>query len=233
MYRTEEGAGLAARHDRVRSEQVRYRPISRRLKRLLDILGALAFIGLFWWLFLIVGLAVRASMGGPVIYRHERVGLHGRRFQCLKFRSMIRNSDKVLTEFLATQPAAREEWDRSFKLQDDPRVTRFGAFIRRTCLDELPQFFNVLRGDMSLVGPRPVTAKELSQYYGAQTRHYITMRPGLTGPWQTRGRQQLTYDARVAMDVQYVHHWSVVDDVLILLRTLKVVFLGDSAVQQS
>jgi undecaprenyl-phosphate galactose phosphotransferase len=203
--------------------------IQRLGKRSMDIAGALVALVTFFWLFVFLWAAVRVTTGSPVIYRHKRVGVGGRGFDCLKFRSMVRDSDRRLADFLNSSPAAREEWSRNFKLTNDPRITPFGRFIRKTSLDELPQFWNVLVGDMSLVGPRPVTAEELQKYYGPAAAQYVSMRPGLTGLWQVGARHQDGYAARVALDVDYIESWSLARDVAILLKTVVVVLTGRGA----
>lgn len=195
---------------------------SRFFKRAMDIVGALTFFVLLGWLFMAIWAMVLITTGGPAIYRHGRMGRGGREFKCLKFRSMVTNSEEVLRHLLETDPAARAEWDATFKLKNDPRITRFGRFIRKTSLDELPQFWNVLVGDMSLVGPRPVVRKELEQYYGLYAPVYGSVRPGITGPWQVGGRSDLSYSERVALDTQYVHNRSFWGDVGLLLKTVKV-----------
>jgi undecaprenyl-phosphate galactose phosphotransferase len=142
---------------------------------------------------------------------------------------MVRDSERVLSEFLDSSPDAKREWESSYKLRNDPRITRFGRFLRRTSLDELPQFWNVLRGEMSLVGPRPVVREEIDRYYGGAAKHYCSVRPGVTGPWQVGGRSDLSYDQRVQLDVVYAQSWTIRGDLLILLRTLKVVFRGNGS----
>jgi exopolysaccharide production protein ExoY len=193
------------------------------LKRAIDIAAALTFFIFFGWLYLGLWLAVAILQGRPAIYRHRRVGLNGKKFDCLKFRSMVRDSDSVLSEFLDSCPAARSEWERDFKLKDDPRVTPFGRFLRRTSLDELPQFWNVLRGDMSLVGPRPIVKKELDTYYRAAASEYMRVKPGITGPWQVSGRHEMSYDERVALDSAYARGWTNSGDLKIVLKTVVVV----------
>lgn len=193
-------------------------------KRALDILGALIFFLLFGGIYLIVWWVVLITTGSPAIYRHKRIGRNGREFSCLKFRSMVVNSDEVLQDLLLNDPAALREWNTTFKLRNDPRITRFGSFIRKTSLDELPQFWNVLRGDMSIVGPRPVVRKELDVYYGAYASTYMKVRPGITGPWQVGGRSDLSYPERVALDSNYVRNWTVLGDIGLIFRTVGVVF---------
>jgi exopolysaccharide production protein ExoY len=193
------------------------------LKRATDIAGSLTFFLLMGWLVVCLWLIVAIKQGRPAIYRHRRIGRNGKEFDCLKFRSMVRNSDQVLSEFLDSSPAARTEWQRDFKLRNDPRVTPFGHFLRRTCLDETPQFWNVLRGDMSLVGPRPIVRKELERYYRGSAAHYVRVRPGITGPWQISGRHELRYEERVALDCAYAGGWTNAGDLKILLKTVSVV----------
>lgn len=179
---------------------------------------------------LMIGLAVAIWLrdGGPVIFAHERVGQGGRAFRCLKFRTMVQDADGRLERLLHVDPIAREEWEASFKLTSDPRVNRFGAFLRKSSLDELPQLFNILRGDMSVVGPRPVTRAECA-YYGEHYDTYRSVRPGLTGAWQVGGRSDASYPERVAMDVDYVLNWSFGRDVAIVLGTVGTVMRGEGA----
>ena len=192
-------------------------------KRMIDIVAASLFIVIHSWLYLILWLGVRYTTGSPAIYSHRRVGRGGKEFNCLKFRSMLVNSAEVLDQHLKENPEAKAEWERDFKLRDDPRITKFGRIIRKTSLDELPQFWNVLRGEMSLVGPRPVIAQELERYYGGAAIFYSSVRPGITGPWQVGGRNDLGYDERVRLDVGYARNWSLVGDLLIVAKTFAAV----------
>jgi exopolysaccharide production protein ExoY len=187
-------------------------------KRALDILGAGVGLVLLSPFFLIVALMVRAD-GGPAFFAHQRVGRGGKLFGCLKFRSMVIDSQARLEALLANDPAARAEWEATRKLKNDPRITRIGRFLRSTSLDELPQLINVLRGEMSLVGPRPVQEAEIDRYYGASAAHYMAVRPGITGLWQVSGRSETSYESRVALDVSYVSRPSMIADLTILLRT--------------
>lgn len=187
-------------------------------KRALDIFGAAVGLVLLAPFFMIVALMVRAD-GGPAFFAHQRVGRGGKLFGCLKFRSMVVDSQTRLEALLASDPAARAEWEATRKLKNDPRITRIGRFLRSTSLDELPQLINVLRGEMSLVGPRPVLEAELDRYYGASAAHYMAVRPGITGLWQVSGRSETTYESRVALDVSYVSRPSLLADIVILLRT--------------
>jgi lipopolysaccharide/colanic/teichoic acid biosynthesis glycosyltransferase len=187
-------------------------------KRALDIIGAGVGLVLLAPFFLIVALMVRAD-GGPAFFAHQRVGRGGKLFGCLKFRSMVIDSQARLEALLASDPAARAEWEATRKLKNDPRITRIGRFLRSTSLDELPQLINVLLGEMSLVGPRPVQEAEIDRYYGASAAHYMAVRPGITGLWQVSGRSETSYESRVALDVSYVSRPSLLADISILLRT--------------
>ncbi|MBB2164099.1 exopolysaccharide biosynthesis protein [Gluconacetobacter sp. 1b LMG 1731] len=166
--------------------------------------------------------------GGAALFGHNRIGENGRIFRCLKFRSMVANADEVLKELLERDEAAREEWASTQKLRHDPRITRLGRFLRATSLDELPQLLNVLRGDMSLVGPRPIVQAEVERY-GENITYYYATRPGLTGLWQVSGRSNTSYARRVALDSAYVRHWTFWKDVLILLKTIPAVLRHDGA----
>lgn len=196
-------------------------------KRAFDIVGASAMILVLLPIFIVIGCIVLSDRGSA-FYGHPRVGRGGRSFRCLKFRSMVPNAEVVLAQLLATDAEAREEWNRDFKLKNDVRITAVGRFLRKTSLDELPQLWNVLRGDMSLVGPRPVVTKELERY-GADVYYYLSVRPGVTGLWQVSGRNNVDYATRVALDVSYVKERSTLLDISILLRTFKVVFDGSGA----
>jgi exopolysaccharide production protein ExoY len=198
------------------------------LKRGLDIGGALALLLLGLPVFALIALCVKAD-GGPALFAHERVGRGGRRFGCLKFRSMVTDADQRLAALLERDPVARAEWAARRKLKRDPRVTWIGRFLRASSLDELPQVFNVLRGEMSLVGPRPVQATELAVHYGAAAEHYASVRPGITGLWQVSGRSDTSYTARVALDVGYATRPSLRTDLKILLRTPAAVLLRRGA----
>lgn len=200
---------------RVRNNLARRGP--RLLKRILDLVGSTALLVVLAPLFVVIALLVRRE-GGSAFFAHNRVGLHGETFKCLKFRTMVPNAEKVLADLLERDPAARAEWEKDFKLKNDPRVTPIGRFLRRTSLDELPQLINVLRGEMSLVGPRPVPYEEL-QRYGRDASYYLQVRPGITGLWQISGRNDVKYENRVFLDSWYVKNWSLWYDVVILLRT--------------
>jgi exopolysaccharide production protein ExoY len=208
------------------TQKIRHPWWALALKRVFDLCFVVIFLGLFWWVYPLVALAIWVSSQGPLVYGHTRVGRGGRKFKCYKFRSMVVNSKEVLDELLARDPVARSEWERSFKLKDDPRITAVGAFLRKTSLDELPQLWNIITGDMSVVGPRPVTRTEIKLHYadGDSLRHYISLRPGLTGPWQVGGRSDTTYEERVAIDSDYVRNWNVWSDFKIVMATVAVIF---------
>jgi len=197
-------------------------------KRLIDIVGATAGLIALFPVFLTAAVLITLQDGGPPLFSHKRVGRYGRQFKCWKFRSMIRNGDALLKERLANDPAAAEEWLRTQKLTNDPRITRFGHFLRRSSIDELPQLWNVLIGEMSLVGPRPITRPELDRY-GKERRYYLLVRPGLTGLWQVSGRSDTAYDARIKLDREYVERWSFLRDLWIILKTIPAVLAARGA----
>ena len=196
-------------------------------KRMLDVVGAV-IIGLTFSP-LIAIIAMRMSVeDGPIIFRHRRVGQGGTTFDCLKFRTMSPNSEQILQELLERDPEAKAEWLLNHKLRNDPRVTRIGRFLRRTSLDELPQLWNVMRGEMSLVGPRPIVKEEMLRY-GRHLPTYLSAKPGVTGLWQVTGRNDTGYRRRVAMDTYYVKRQGLLMDLRILLNTVKVVIWGRGA----
>lgn len=190
-------------------------------KRGLDIAGALVLLLVFAPLILVIML-LQIDRSGGVFFSHRRIGRYGAQFGCLKFRTMVPDADTRLAEILAADPAARREWAESRKLTHDPRITRMGNFLRRSSLDELPQLLNVLRGEMSLVGPRPVTEPELAMY-GEAGGSYLSLRPGLTGKWQVSGRNDISYDARIHLDDDYAHGYNLRGDMVILMQTVLVV----------
>ena len=191
-------------------------------------LGALLLLLVLSPLMLLVAWLTWRRDGVPVFFAHYRVGRDGRLFRCLKFRTMFREAEQMLANLLHDDPVALAEWNKDQKLRNDPRVTPVGHFLRRTSLDELPQLFNVLRGEMSLVGPRPITVAELTRY-GRVRWHYLSVRPGMTGLWQVSGRNNTSYDERVALDRRYVEQRSLWLDVCILVRTVGVVVARDGA----
>jgi exopolysaccharide production protein ExoY len=192
-------------------------------KRLLDVFGAVFAMVFLSPLIILVGLTIYAVDGGPIVIRHRRLGYNGLIFPCFKFRSMATNGDALLKRHLAANPEARREWKENHKLKDDPRITPLGFVLRRTSLDELPQFLNILLGHMSLVGPRPIVAEE-AVHYGRNIVDYLSVRPGLTGIWQVSGRSDTTYSQRVKLDVTYARRRTFAQDVGILFKTFRVVF---------
>jgi lipopolysaccharide/colanic/teichoic acid biosynthesis glycosyltransferase len=195
---------------------------SRVIKRSGDILFSLAVLSLGSPLFLVLALMVKLTSRGPVFYVQQRVGRDYRSFGCIKFRTMRRDADRILTKILSESPDLQEEFRNDFKLRNDPRITRLGRFLRRSSLDELPQFLNVLRGEMSVVGPRPIVRQELPRY-AERMDEVLAVRPGLTGLWQVSGRNNLTYRQRVLLDLRYARHHSLRMDLLIILRTIRVI----------
>jgi exopolysaccharide production protein ExoY len=196
-------------------------------KRVLDIVGAIVLALVFSPLMLAIVVLMRRG-SGSIIYKHRRVGRDGRGFECLKFRTMVPNADQVLRDLLERDPAIKAEWVRDHKLRCDPRVTRLGRFLRRTSLDELPQLWNVVRGEMSLVGPRPVVREELLRY-GRNVRTYLAAKPGITGLWQVKGRNDTDYRRRVVLDTYYVRNQNLLLDLYILAQTTRVVLGGSGA----
>jgi exopolysaccharide production protein ExoY len=200
-------------------------PIGGLIKRSFDIVGSLAGLALLSPLFLMVALLVKLSDNWPIFYGHKRIGRGGRIFSCLKFRTMVPDGERVLAAYLATNPEANAEWIATRKLKNDPRVTRVGQVLRKLSLDELPQILNILQGDMSLVGPRPVVRDEL-EIYGSAAVYYLKSRPGLTGLWQVSGRNDVSYDTRVAFDRHYVENWSLSEDIRIIFKTVPAVWMS-------
>jgi len=197
------------------------------VKRWFDIIASSLLLLLLSPLFaLLVWKITRDS--GPAIFGHVRVGQNRKPFKCLKFRTMVCNAEAVLTELLDNDAESRAEWEQCFKLKNDPRITCVGNFLRKTSLDELPQLWNVLKGEMSLVGPRPVVKDELT-LYGNDLEYYLMAKPGMTGIWQISGRNNVDYDTRVKMDSWYVKNWSLWSDIVILLKTIPGVFCRDGA----
>ena len=198
--------------------------LGRSLKRTGDVLLSLTVLGLGSPAFLLLAALVKLSSPGPVFYVQQRVGRGYRRFGCIKFRTMRQDADAVLAQVLERSPALQAEFDRDFKLRDDPRITPIGRFLRRSSLDELPQFLNVLRGEMSVVGPRPIVRKEIDRY-GDYMDEVLAVRPGLTGLWQVSGRNNLSYPKRVRLDLAYARGRTCLLDLAIILRTFGVLLL--------
>jgi lipopolysaccharide/colanic/teichoic acid biosynthesis glycosyltransferase len=203
-------------------------PLADAVAALLNRAAALLLLLLLAPLMLWVAWRIWRFDGAPVFYGGWRVGRDGRLFRCYKFRTMVRDAQPALERLLRSDPAARAQWQREQKLDNDPRITPVGGFLRRSSLDELPQLFNVLRGDMALVGPRPITVPELERY-GATRWHYMNVRPGMTGLWQVSGRNDVSYPQRVQLDRRYVEQRNIGTDLRILLRTVRVVLDREGA----
>ena len=201
---------------------------NRVMKRCFDLVVSLCGLLVVIPLGGILSILIYIDSPGPVIFAHRRIGQHGQEFPCYKFRSMVPNAEAVLKEYLEKNAEARAEWKRDFKLKHDPRITRIGAFLRKTSLDELPQLFNVLKGEMSLVGPRPIIREEIAKY-GDYIHDFYLVPPGITGMWQVNGRSDTTYEQRVQMDSWYVRNWSVWIDMMYLLKTVIVVLKREGA----
>ena len=203
---------------------VQHKPIQARCKRLVDIVGALSLLAVLSPLLVATGLAVKATSRGPILFRQRRVGLHGQTFDMLKFRSMVENA-----EALKTQLTARNDQSGPvFKMKRDPRITKVGRFIRKYSIDELPQLINVLRGEMSLVGPRPPLLSEVARYEAWQRRR-LSVRPGLTCVWQVSGRNEIPFEEWMLLDMRYIDHWSLSRDLQLIWRTFPVVLTGRGA----
>jgi undecaprenyl-phosphate galactose phosphotransferase len=203
--------------------------LNRFLKRTIDIVLSALLLVLLSPFLIAIALIIKLTSKGPVFFSHERVGERGKLFKVLKFRSMYPDAQERLAKLLQNDPKAKEEWERTRKLKNDPRVTPIGRFLRKTSLDELPQLINVLKGEMSLVGPRPVTKEEIEKYYGEFAQFYYMVKPGITGLWQVSGRNNLDYAARVKLDTWYVSNWSLWLDLMILVKTIKAVLKKEGA----
>ena len=196
-------------------------------ERGLDILFALG-LGLVFSPVILASFVALGLSKGPVLFTQQRLGRGGREFPVFKFRTMVPNAAELLKDLLENDPERRAEWETSFKLKNDPRVTPIGRFLRKTSLDELPQLWNILRGDMSLVGPRPIEPFEIEKY-GRFAKHYYAQRPGLTGLWQVSGRSDSSYERRVVLDAYYSKHRSLALNLKIILKTVRVVLTGNGA----
>jgi undecaprenyl-phosphate galactose phosphotransferase len=199
------------------------------LQNILNYIFALLILPFVFLVIAIIAILIKIDSKGPVFFTHNRIGKEGITIPTYKFRSMYSDAKERLEKLLSENKEIQKEWEASFKLKDDPRVTRVGAFLRKTSLDELPQIFNILRGEMNFVGPRPVLQEELDLYYKEDTEYYNMVKPGITGLWQVSGRSDTDYDFRVATDKWYVRNWSIWLDVVILLRTIKVVLFRQGA----
>jgi lipopolysaccharide/colanic/teichoic acid biosynthesis glycosyltransferase len=212
------------RADRLPSSFFRYRVVKRCMDVTLVLLAAPVLLSVV----LVVSWLIVLTSPGPIYYSHRRIRKNGEFFSMWKFRTMCQNSAEVLENHLASHPEARAEWNKAHKLKVDPRITKIGSFLRRYSIDEVPQLWNVLTGEMSLVGPRPIVAAEVEKY-GDKFGYYCKVKPGLTGLWQVSGRSRLSYDERVALDCKYVMGWSLSHDLVILLKTFSSVLNQDGA----
>ncbi len=204
-------------------------PFNKLLKRCFDVLVSLLLLIILALPMLFIALMIKRGSRGPVFYRQRRVGRNGKQFWCYKFRTMYADADKRLKGLLASDPKARAEWEQSWKLKDDPRVTKIGQLLRRTSLDELPQLLNVIKGEMSVVGPRPVVQDEIVRYYKDMAELCFSVPPGVTGLWQVSGRTDTSYDYRVAFDAWYVKNWNLWLDIVILFKTVRAVLKREGA----
>jgi undecaprenyl-phosphate galactose phosphotransferase len=198
-------------------------------KRIFDILFSLCALTLGLPVYLLIALCVWLSSPGPIFYAHERIGRGGKTIRCYKFRTMHQNADEILQNLLKNNPEYSREWNQFFKLKNDPRITSIGNFLRRTSLDELPQFYNVLKGDLSVVGPRPVVAEEVNKYYKERAAKILSVRPGLTGIWQTSGRNSISMEKRVDLEESYIDNHSFLKDLVLICKTLPVMLFSKGA----
>lgn len=225
-FRFEEEINAPAIAINIGDIEVKNSMIYRVVKRMIDIVGAISGLILLSPLFIIISLLIKIEdPKGDVIFGHKRVGKDGNMFSCLKYRSMFSNAEEMKKNFTEEQ---KKEYAETFKLQNDPRVTKVGNFIRRTSLDELPQLINILRGEMTIVGPRPIVEAEL-EFYGEYEDYYKAVKPGLTGLWQVSGRSDTTYDERVAFDMEYITTRNIVGDIKIIIMTAIKVIKRDGA----
>ena len=197
----------------------------RGIKRIMNLLCSFVGVIVLSPFFLIISLLIKVTSKGPVFFVHERVGLNGRKFKLIKFRTMVNNAEEMIASF---SPEQKKEWEENYKLKDDPRITKIGKFLRRTSLDELPQLINILKGDMSIVGPRPVVDEELN-WYGDKKDKLLSVKPGLTGWWAVNGRSNVPYPERCDLELYYVDHISFALDVKIILKTLGAIIKKDGA----
>lgn len=198
-------------------------------KRAFDLFFSVAFLVLGAPFYLPIALAIKFTSKGPIFYSGVRVGRGGKKIRCLKFRSMHQNAEAKLQQLLEENPVLKEEWEIYFKLKNDPRITSIGKFLRKTSLDELPQFLNVLKGDLSIVGPRPVTPEEVKKYFGDKTEKLLSVRPGITGLWQTSGRSSLPWNERLLLEESYIDKRSFLFDIVLIIKTAREIFLSKGA----
>ncbi len=202
--------------------------INAVIKRTVDVVGAIVALIIFSPLFAVIAIMIKLDSPGPVFFGHKRIAQNGKTFYCLKFRTMVKNAQEILQELLESDPEAKREFKTNFKLKSDPRITRIGKFLRKTSLDEFPQFINVLKGEMSLVGPRPIVEREIEKY-GKYGETLLKVKPGITGFWQISGRNDVDYEERIALDMYYIQNWSLWLDIKIILRTVPAVLAKKGA----
>ncbi|MGH2612744.1 MAG: sugar transferase [Rhabdochlamydiaceae bacterium] len=200
-----------------------------KAKRIFDIIFSFAALPFFLPFGIVIGIVIKLSSPGPIFYKCKRVGKSGHTIECWKFRTMCLNAEEKLQRILAENPKLKKEWDTYFKLKDDPRINGVGKFLRKTSLDELPQFWNVLKGDLSVVGPRPVTEEEVQKYFRDKASKILSVRPGLTGIWQTSGRNFLTFDERIQLEEHYIDNQSLLLDLCIIFKTIPHLFFAKGA----
>lgn len=198
-------------------------------KRVFDIIFSSFFIVFSLPILIVIALMIKLSSKGPIFFSHERIGLNGKVFHCLKFRTMVKDGEKVLQELLNKDPKLKQEWLSSYKIKNDPRITKIGHFLRKTSLDEIPQFINVLKGDMSVVGPRPMVKTEIEQHIKHQAPLILSVRPGITGLWQVNGRNDVDYRARISLDIEYIKLQSLLLDIKIIAKTFIKMLTRDGA----
>lgn len=202
------------------------RAVYRFVKRAFDLITSVALLLVIWPVMAVIAIQIKRSSEGPVLYKHKRIGQYGNDLYLWKFRSMVINAEELVKQFT---PEQKKEWEENFKLKNDPRITKIGAFLRRTSLDELPQLFNIIKGDLSVIGPRPVIEDEIEKYGFSKTR-FLSVKPGLTGYWQVSGRSNVTYEDRMQLELYYVDHASTALDLKILKQSFGVVFHRKGAV---
>lgn len=193
-----------------------------KAKRIIDITISIIILLLTWPLLIIIAIAIKIDSKGPVIFKHERIGQNGKKIKVYKFRTMVNNAEELINKFT---PQQKEEWEEYYKLKNDPRITRVGKILRSTCLDELPQIINILKGELSIVGPRPITLKELEKY-GEQKEKFTSVKPGITGYWQINGKNDVIYNERIKLELYYVENMSFKLDVKILFKTIGLILKG-------
>lgn len=209
----------------VLKKNIRHLPV----KRIFDLFFSLFVLIVFSPIYFLIAIAIYIDSPGPIFYQHKRVGRGGKEILCLKFRTMRPAADQILQKMLAGSVQMKREWNQFYKLKNDPRITRLGKFLRKSSLDELPQFFNVLRGDLSVVGPRPVVIEEIEKYYGKKAEKILSIRPGLTGIWQTSGRNDLSFDKRIELEEKYVDTHTFFKDLCLIAKTIPVMLFAKGA----